>query len=100
GIEDLTPDFDCVLGIGGGTAMDIAKLVVTLSDQPGEAIDYVRDGRALEKPRMRTLILVPTTAGTGSEVTSFATVYVDGIKCSLDHPWVRSDYALVDPMLT
>jgi len=46
------------------------------------------------------LILVPTTAGTGSEVTSFSTIYVNQLKHSLDDPALLADHAIVDPDLT
>jgi alcohol dehydrogenase class IV len=86
---------DLILGVGGGSALDVAKLVRGLPTE--HALDALQ-GRTLPV-RRAPLVLVPTTAGTGSEVTSFATVYVDGVKHSLDHPSVRADLAVVDPEL-
>jgi alcohol dehydrogenase class IV len=91
---------DTVLAIGGGTAMDIAKTVAVLADEEGEPRDYVERLRPLGGRRRRSLVLVPTTAGTGSEVTCFGVIYVDRVKHSLDHPCLAADAALVDPQLT
>lgn len=91
---------DCVLGVGGGSALDVAKAAAALAPQPGDVLDYVVGGRQPERPRPHRLVLVPTTAGTGSEATRFAVVYVDGRKRSVDHPSLRCDAALVDPALT
>src|SRR5690606_25840825 len=46
------------------------------------------------------LLAVPTTAGTGSEATHFAVVYIDGVKHSLAHPLLRPDLVILDPLLT
>lgn len=93
-------DPDLVLGIGGGTAMDLAKLVAVLADAPGEPADYALAGRPLAGRRRRGLVLAPTTAGTGSEVTRFGVVYAGVVKHSLDHPSLAADDAVVDPELT
>jgi alcohol dehydrogenase len=106
-LEDVGPaiglfrdgGFDAVVGAGGGTAMDVAKLTATLGSQSEPAMEFIVHGRPLE-PRRASLILLPTTAGTGSEVTRFAVVYIAGRKHSLDDPQVSADYAIVDPALT
>lgn len=91
---------DAVLGVGGGSALDVAKAAAALAPQPGDALGYVVGGLQLARPRAHRLVLVPTTAGTGSEATRFAAIYVDGRKRSVDHPSLRCDLALVDPLLT
>jgi alcohol dehydrogenase len=91
---------DAALGVGGGSVLDVAKLAAVLAAQPGDPSEYVARGRELERGRRCRLVLVPTTAGTGSEATRFATVWVDGRKRSLDHPALHADAALVDPLLT
>lgn len=88
-----------VVAVGGGSAMDTAKMVRLLPTERRAAIDVLR-GAPLGEPAAPPLVVVPTTAGTGSEVTRFATVYVDGRKHSLDTPRARPDVAVVDPLLT
>lgn len=90
---------DAVVGLGGGTALDIAKAAAALAAQPEGALDCLLDQRRLQ-PRKCLLILAPTTAGTGSEVTSFSTIYVSQSKHSLDDPALLADHAIVDPDLT
>lgn len=92
---------DLVIGVGGGSAMDAAKAVVVLP--PGGDGPVPEEMTPADYERGRAgcgLVLVPTTAGSGAEVTRFASVYVDGRKQSLDHDRVRADLALVDPDLT
>ena len=91
---------DLVIGVGGGSALDVAKMVAVLGCQPGDALDYVKGTLPLAPVRSCRLVLIPTTAGSGSEATRFAAVYVEGQKHSLDHPTVRCDAALVDPLLS
>ncbi|MBT2363961.1 phosphonoacetaldehyde reductase [Streptomyces sp. ISL-10] len=92
---------DVVVGIGGGSSLDVAKAVAVLSAQPvADPLDCLRQPELITEPRRTALVLLPTTAGSGSEMTRFATVYVDGRKHSLDLPAVRADLVLVDPALT
>jgi alcohol dehydrogenase class IV len=91
---------DVVVGIGGGSAMDVAKMIAVLADQdPSRLGPDVDLGALLHRPRISRLVLMPTTAGSGAELTRFATVYQHGRKRSLDHPGVRADLVLVDPDL-
>jgi alcohol dehydrogenase class IV len=95
---------DVVIALGGGTAIDLAKLIGTLSVQKGaERSKCSRDiamGVAAIEVEGKPMIAIPTTAGTGSEATHFAVVYVDGEKYSVAHPSMLPDYAIVDPTLT
>jgi alcohol dehydrogenase class IV len=91
---------DCILGIGGGSAMDTAKLIRLLPTDLATAHSIIGGGSTAELPsRKLPLILVPTTAGSGSEATSFATVYSDESKLSLDHPRVTADASIIDANL-
>lgn len=91
---------DSVVGWGGGSAMDSAKAVAALLKESRPAADYFY-GRAEAQPRSTFLALLPTTAGTGAEVTANA-VLTDKetkIKQSLRTPGMTADAALVDPEL-
>ena len=89
---------DAVIALGGGTAIDTAKLIGVA------AASDVSCRELVDHPDRLTdrlpLVAIPTTAGTGSEATHFAVVYIDGLKHSIAHPLVRPDIAIVDPDLT
>jgi alcohol dehydrogenase class IV len=89
-----------ILGVGGGSAMDVAKAVALLMAQPGDPRRYLLGTTPIVRPRQLPLVLVPTTSGSGSEVTQFATVYAGKAKRSLDHQFCRASHAIVDPSLT
>lgn len=94
----------CVLGIGGGSVIDAAKaLAVRISNPLGPTLEEVFRGG--EEPIWQTrleLVVVPTTSGTGSEVTPFATVWdhTKHLKHSLAGDFVFPDIALLDASLT
>jgi len=95
---------DAVVGIGGGSALDAAKAIAALATNPGEPIDYlevVGAGRPLTAVPL-PLIAIPTTAGTGSEVTRNAVLTVPDrhVKASLRSPLMLPRVAVVDPLLT
>ena len=90
---------DLVVGVGGGTALDLAKLISVYAGTPAADLhEAVRAGQAPDE-RPCTLVLVPTTSGSGSEATRVAIVYIDGEKFSIASPAMRPDRALVDPLL-
>ena len=91
---------DAMLGLGGGSNMDTAKLVALVHAHGGDATDYTGDCRV--PGPVTPFICVPTTAGTGSEVSA-AAVFTDTekqIKVSCLSPFLRADAAIVDPLLT
>jgi len=91
---------DVIIGIGGGSALDVAKAVAGLAEAQGEPREYLA-GRALEAPSLPWLA-VPTTSGTGAEVTMNA-VLIDEETCSKQSIRGESLYArvaLLDPLLT
>lgn len=95
---------DLVIGLGGGSALDTAKAVAALATNPGDVLDYL-EVVGLGKPLSQLplpVIAVPTTAGTGSEVTRNAVIGVPErrVKVSLRHPAMLPRIALVDPELT
>ncbi|WP_158890665.1 phosphonoacetaldehyde reductase [Amycolatopsis anabasis] len=92
---------DAVIAVGGGSVLDAGKLIAGLAAQPGPPGDYLVVRRSLLVPARRaTLVLVPTTGGSGSEATSIAVVTVRGRKTSLQHEVLRADLSVVDPELS
>ncbi len=90
---------DFILAVGGGTVMDIAKTAALLSSEKMPLQDYIKGSRIPERKSIIRL-LIPTTAGTGAEITPFAVVYIDKIKNSFVHPLMRPDYVIIAPELT
>ena len=91
---------DCVVGVGGGSALDIAKAVSILLTNGGKAADYIGLGK-IKKPGVPK-IMVPTTAGTGAEVT-FTAVFINEetkSKAGMNGEPLYPDGALLDPALT
>ena len=91
---------DVVVGFGGGSAMDLAKLVVALLDGKQTLGEII--GLNKVAGRSAQLVQVPTTSGTGSEVGARALV-IDAEtqnKVAVDSPWMIADLAVVDPDLT
>ena len=90
---------DVIVAVGGGTAIDIAKLIRCFAGQPHHPADILIESGLIERAAC-PLIAVPTTAGTGSETTHFAVIYRDGVKHSVAHPSIMPDVAVVDWRLT
>lgn len=90
---------DLIIALGGGTAIDLAKLIGSLAVQAPSARDIATGRSSIQVPG-KPLMAIPTTAGTGSEATHFAVVYVDGEKYSVAHPSMLPRYAIVDSRLT
>ena len=91
---------EALVGLGGGSNMDAAKLVAVLLAHGGDPLDWIGDSKV--PGPVFPLICIPTTAGTGSEVSA-AAVFTDTerkMKVSTLSPYLRSAFAIVDPMLT
>lgn len=91
---------DAVVGIGGGSTLDISKGIATLMKNSGKALEY--RGFNVQKVPSLPVIAIPTTAGTGSEVTPYA-VFTDtneqrkfGINSDYNYPKI----AVLDPLMT
>lgn len=91
---------DLVIAIGGGSALDVGKAIAGLAQAPATVCEHFR-GRPVEKKGL-PFIAAPTTAGSGSEVTSNAVLIdpEDGIKTSIRSDYLYPDVAIVDPELT
>ena len=91
---------DCLVAVGGGSPIDCAKAIAVLATHGGAVRDYEGPGKISEN--VLPLIAIPTTAGTGSEVT-FSSVITDtgeGFKFTLKHPCIAPRIALLDPQMT
>jgi len=91
-------NYDVIVGVGGGSAMDTSKVMAILKTNTKDLLQYVQ-GEKFEKPRL-PLILVPTTAGTGSEVTGDAVMSVKDKKTWISDASLIPDVAIVDPKLS
>jgi phosphonate metabolism-associated iron-containing alcohol dehydrogenase len=89
---------DIVIGLGGGSALDVARAAAMLAANPGSVVDYL-EGRAIEASIL-PLLAIPTTAGTGSEVTAWSVLTWTRRKQSIRPPDGWAKIALVDPELT
>ncbi|GGH10313.1 iron-containing alcohol dehydrogenase [Sphingobacterium alkalisoli] len=90
---------DTVIGIGGGSVLDVAKLIAALLDSPQSLVDVV--GNGLLKGRNKRLICVPATSGTGSEVSPNAILVDDAHqKKGIISPFLVPDMVYADPLLT
>jgi alcohol dehydrogenase class IV len=93
-----------VVGFGGGSAMDAAKAIAAVAPNSGEPLDYLEvigHAKALENPPL-PFIAIPTTAGTGAEVTRNAVLGSPErlVKASIRSPLMLARLALIDPELT
>ncbi len=103
-IRSAPRDCDFVVAFGGGSALDAAKALAALLTNPGDPLDYLEViglGRPLAVPSA-PCIAIPTTAGTGSEVTRNAVLAspLHRVKASLRSPSMLPRLAVVDPELT
>lgn len=97
--------YDGFIGVGGGSALDTAKLCALFATHGGELLDYVNkpigEGKQVPGPVL-PLVAVPTTSGTGSEVTSVIVLDFPrlGVKTGISHRYLRPRVAIVDPELS
>jgi len=92
---------DWIIAMGGGSVLDTAKTAAVLAENHGNVVTYLRGQLQIELSGI-PLIAVPTTAGSGSEVTPYASITdsQNMRKVSLTHDHLYPKYALLDPSLT
>ncbi len=93
-------NFDVIIGLGGGSILDVAKMASALVTNPGKTRDYF--GREKVPKRGKPTIIIPTTSGTGAEVTKHA-IFLDrevNVKKAVASNALLPNVAIVDPMLT
>lgn len=91
---------DLIIAVGGGSPIDTAKCVRMLLTLGGRLLDY--QGYNILTDRLVPMAALPTTAGTGSEVTPFAVIRDEdqNLKITFGSPFLAPDLALLDPMMT
>lgn len=101
GVQKLSESsYDAIVGFGGGSSIDTAKAIAVIATNEGEILDYEGVGKIVNDPLF--LVAVPTTAGTGSEVTA-STVITDEntlFKAAIISPKVFPNVAILDASLT
>ncbi|WP_052948620.1 phosphonoacetaldehyde reductase [Mesobacillus campisalis] len=99
-------DYQCIVGIGGGSVMDLSKSLAALKDMKLDSVSTLRTviQQKLYKENQKYIpwIGIPTTSGTGSEVTCWATIWdrAGGVKMSVDSEHLYAHTAIIDPTLT
>ncbi len=92
---------DLIIGIGGGSALDLAKLVAVLATHKGKVADYLNlSGHLTLTHKGLPSIMIPTTSGTGSEVTNISVLSLESSKDVIAHDYLLADIAILDPALT
>ena len=95
----LEENCDVIVAIGGGTAIDLAKLTSIFSSNKGEIMDYIT-GISSFSERGCKVVAIPTTSGSGSESTHFAVLYKGIKKYSIASNFMLPEYIILDPTLT
>ncbi|QKS70125.1 iron-containing alcohol dehydrogenase [Paenalkalicoccus suaedae] len=94
-------EFDLIIGLGGGSALDLAKLAAVMAHHKGDVKDYLNlTGSKAVREKGLPKLLIPTTSGTGSEVTNIAVFSLETTKDVVTHDYLIADVAIIDPMLT
>ncbi|KUO49412.1 MAG: hypothetical protein APF76_08555 [Desulfitibacter sp. BRH_c19] len=87
-----------IVGLGGGSPLDVAKIVSVLATNPGTLEEYQWEGKQMENPGL-PFIAIATTAGTGSEVTRIAVIVDRNVKKGIVNDYLYPTVAIVDPAL-
>ncbi len=97
-----TPKPEVIVALGGGSIIDAAKVIAAAQGDFARVLASLKGGKVLDATTFTPIIAVPSTAGTGSEVTSWATVWDEhgGTKYSLAHRALYPEVAVVDPSIT
>ncbi len=106
GADDLKGnDFDLYVAVGGGSTIDTTKAINLLITYPAPVLEYINKpiGQARPVPGpLKPALVLPTTAGTGSETTPAAVLDILKlkVKSGISHPYLKPTMALIDPLLT
>ncbi|MBC8520557.1 MAG: iron-containing alcohol dehydrogenase [Candidatus Syntrophoarchaeum sp.] len=91
--------YDLIVGVGGGSVMDMAKVASAAASNPGQGVSEFMGANKIANPSVPK-ILVPTTAGTGAEATPFTLIIVEGKKKAIASPYNLADVVLISPSFT
>lgn len=94
-----TTDADFIIALGGGSSIDTSKAVAILATNEGTLYDYITDDRIRVKNRPLGLVAVPTTAGSGAEVTHIGALAYNGKKGQIRDPLAAPAVAILAPHL-
>ncbi len=94
-------NYSLVVGIGGGSALDMSKLAAVFASNAGSLIEYLNltASKTIQQKGIPK-ILIPTTSGTGAEVTNISVLALEKTKDVIAHDYLIADVAIVDPALT
>lgn len=90
---------DMTMAIGGGSVLDMAKLINILANQDAQPESYIKKEKGIQR-RGKPVMAIPTTSGSGSEATHFAAIYINEKKYSLAHEFLLPDFSLLNHELT
>ena len=88
--------YELILAIGGGSVIDMAKLISVMAHQDQD-VKKIAKGSAILNNKKTPLLTIPTTAGTGAEATSFAVLYIDKVKYSVANESISPNYIFLSP---
>lgn len=90
---------DMVIAVGGGSVIDMAKLINFFAVSDLKPLEYLKASKSKTR-KPKPLIAISTTAGSGSEATHFAVLYIGHKKYSVAHKYIIPEVAIVDPQVT
>ena len=89
---------DFIIGVGGGSVLDMAKLIKACFNKPDEIEEIIKGSKNIINPRI-SLVAIPTTAGSGSESTHFAVAYINKEKFSVADKCLLPNFIILDGLL-
>ncbi len=92
-------NYDVIVGVGGGAVMDTAKMVAVGLTNPGDIMTYVNPSQDMIQVPPKPKILIPTTSGTGSEVSPYSVIIEGMYKTWAASPSLYAEVAIVDPLM-
>ena len=91
---------DAVEAVGGGSVIDTAKMLHFFGTNGIHPETWLKQKQQMSTRKTCLFVAVPTTAGSGSEATPFAVLYINGVKHSIEHASILPDICIVDPVFS